>query len=92
LHGGFDPPVRVDVTWDPLLISHGLAATRPWDGWSDMVLAVAENGPGWAVERAEIRPAKEALRNRLYGPGERELRDRTLQAISDHFARWRRPR
>jgi hypothetical protein len=82
-------PVRVDVTWDPALAEHGLAITRPWDGSSDMLVAVTANGPGWAVERERLRTTKEALRRRLYGSGERPLRDRTLRAISDHFARWR---
>jgi hypothetical protein len=82
-------PVHVDVTWDPALAEHGPPITRPWDGSSDMRLALAANGPGWAVERSHLRIAKEALRARLYGPGERELRDRTLRAISSHFAMWR---
>jgi hypothetical protein len=85
-------PIRVDVTWDPVLAGYGLPITRPWDGSSDMRLALAAGGAGWAVERAQLRAAKEALRSRLYGPGERELRDRTLRAISHHFARWRASR
>jgi hypothetical protein len=54
-----------------------------------MHLALTADGPGWAVERTQLRAAKETLRARIYGGGERELRDRTLRAISDHFARWR---
>ena len=43
-----------------------------------MALAVGDVGPGWAVNRGEIRRWKEALRTRIYGPGERELRDSVL--------------
>ncbi len=78
-------PIRVDVTWDPPLIARGLPGTLGWDGESDMMLAVGETGPGWAVPQAGLREAKEALRSRLYGPGERELRDRTLAALAKHF-------
>lgn len=82
-------PLRVDVTWDPPLITRGLPGTREWDGQSDMLLAVGEAGPGWSVPRAVLREAKEALRRRLYGPGERELRDRTLAALAKRFEEWR---
>jgi len=82
-------PLRVDVTWDPLLIERGLPGTLDWDGHSDMSLAVGEGGPCWSVPREGLREAKEALRARLYRPGERELRDRTLAAISRRFEEWR---
>ena len=82
-------PLRVDVTWDPLLIGRGLEGTRSWDGFGDMEMAITSDGPGWAADRTQLRAAKEALRKRIYVAGERELRDRTLRAISDHFARWR---
>jgi hypothetical protein len=82
-------PLRVDVTWDPPLVRRGLPGILDWDGESDMLLAVGESGPGWSVPRDGIREAKEALRRRLYGPGERELRDRTLAALARLFARWR---
>jgi hypothetical protein len=85
-------PLCLDVTWDPLLAAHGLESTRPWDGASDMRLALPAQAPGWAVERDALRAAKEALRGRLYSSGERPLRDRTLRAMSDHFARWRAAR
>lgn len=82
-------PLRVDVTWDPPLIAHGLPGTLDWNAESDMSLAVGETGPGWSVPREGIRDAKEALRSRLYGPGERELRDRTLAALAKRFEEWR---
>ena len=82
-------PLRVDVTWDPVLMTKGLNATRDWDALGDMYLAIEPDSPGWAVDRSHLRVAKEALRNRIYAPGERELRDRTLRAMSDHFTRWR---
>ncbi len=82
-------PVRVDVTWDPPLIARGLPGTLGWDGESDMMLAVGEKGPGWAVPQAGLREAKEALRRRLYGPGERDLRDHTLSALAKRFEEWR---
>jgi hypothetical protein len=82
-------PLRVDVTWDPLLIRHGLAGTLDWDGRTDMLLAVGEGGPCWSVPRDGLREAKEALRSRLYRPGERELRDRVLAAMAQRFAHWR---
>lgn len=82
-------PLRVDVTWDPPLVERGLPGTLGWDGASDMALAVGEAGPGWPVPRGGMREAKEALRERLYGPGERELRDRVLAAMSERFGKWR---
>jgi hypothetical protein len=83
-------PLLVDVTWDPALAAHGLASTRPWDGASDMRLAVDADGAGWAVDRSTLRACKESLRRRLYAEGERTVRDQVLAAISAHFARWRR--
>lgn len=82
-------PLRVDVTWDPLLINRGLNGTLDWEGKSDMLLAVGEGGPCWAVAREGIREAKEALRARLYRKGEREVRDRVLAAMASRFALWR---
>jgi hypothetical protein len=81
-------PVRVDVTWDPPLVARGLPG-GPWDGWSDTPLAVGDAGPGWAVPRDGLRAAKEGLRRRLYGPGERDVRDRVLAALSRRLAAWR---
>jgi hypothetical protein len=82
-------PVRVDVTFDPVLAAHGLSATLDWDGASDMALAVEAVTPGWSVARPGLRAAKEALRRRLYGAGEREVRDRVLKRLSETYARWR---
>lgn len=82
-------PLRVDVTWDPPLVEHGLPGTLDWDGTVDMLLAVGETGSGWSVPREGLREAKEALRRRLYGPGERELRDHTLAALAKRFEEWR---
>jgi hypothetical protein len=82
-------PLRVDVTWDPLLIKRGLPGTLDWEGKSDMLLAVGEGGPCWAVAREEIREAKELLRARLYRKGERDVRDRVLAAMAARFASWR---
>lgn len=82
-------PLRVDVTWDPPLVARGLPGTLAWDGETDMLLAGGETGPGWSVPREGQRAAKEALRSRLYGPGERELRDRTLTALAKRFEEWR---
>jgi hypothetical protein len=85
-------PLRLDVTWDPVLIRHGLPGTLDWDGRTDMLLAVGEGGPCWSVPRERLREAKEALRSRLYRPGERELRDRVLAAMAQRFAQWRTKR
>ena len=82
-------PLRVDVTWDPPLIERGLAGTLGWDGLTDMLVAVGERTPAWAVTRDTLREEKEALRARLYRPGEREIRDRVLQAMAKRFASWR---
>jgi hypothetical protein len=82
-------PLRVDVTWDPLLVRHGLPGTLDWDGRTDMLLAVGEGGPCWSVPRESLREAKEALRSRLYRPDERETRDRVLAAMAQRFAHWR---
>ena len=83
-------PLRLDVTWDRALAAHGLSSTRPWDGETDMRLAIDPEGAGWAVERATLRASKEALRRRLYADHERAVRDRVLAAMSAHFSRWRR--
>ena len=82
-------PLRVDVTWDPVLIQHGLPGTLDWDGRTDMLIAVGEGGPCWSVQREGLRQAKEALRSRLYRPGEREVRDRVLAALARRFEEWR---
>lgn len=82
-------PLRVDVTWDPALIARGLPGTLDWDGRTDMLLAVGEGGPCWSVPREGLREAKEALRSRLYRPGEREVRDRVLAAMAARFEVWR---
>jgi hypothetical protein len=82
-------PLRVDITWDPPLIARGIPGTVDWDGVTDMAVAIGESGPGWAVPRERLREAKEALRTRLYGPGERALRDQTLRQLAERFARWR---
>jgi hypothetical protein len=82
-------PLRVDVTWDPVLVWNGLPGTLDWNGQTDMLLAVGEGGPCWAVPRPGLREAKEALRRRLYGPGEREVRDRVLNLMVARFQEWR---
>jgi len=82
-------PLRVDVTVDPPLAARGIPATLDWDGASDMAVAVDAAAPGWSVPRADLRAAKEALRRRIYGPGERERRDAILQRLSDRYAAWR---
>lgn len=82
-------PVRVDITWDPPLVAHGLAATLSWEGASDMITAVDATGPGWSVPRRGLRDFKEALRARLYAPGERPQRDRVLAALAAQFSAWR---
>ena len=82
-------PLRVDITWDPPLIRAGLTGTLGWDGSSDMAVAVGNDQPGWSVPRAGIRAAKEALRARIYGPGERDRRDRTLAALAQLFVAYR---
>jgi hypothetical protein len=82
-------PLRVDVTWDPALAAHGLPATLDWKATADMNLAVGEGGPCWSVPREGLRAAKEALRSRLYRPGERELRDDVLKKLAARFAAWR---
>jgi len=82
-------PLRVDVTWDPPLAAHGLLATLDWKGTADMNIAVGEGGPSWSVPREGLRAAKEALRTRLYRPGERETRDTILAKLAERFTRWR---
>jgi hypothetical protein len=85
-------PLRVDVTWDPVLVRRGLPGTLDWDGRTDMLLAVGEGGPCWSVPRLGLREAKEALRSRIYGPGEREVRDHALAVMAQRFAEWRSER
>jgi hypothetical protein len=85
-------PMRVDVTWDPVLVRRGLPGTLDWDARTDMLLAVGEGGPCWSVPREGLREAKEALRSRLYRPGQREVRDRVLAALAQRFAEWRSER
>ena len=85
-------PLRVDVTVDPALATLGIPATLEWDGVSDMALAVETDAPGWAVARAELRPAKEALRRRLYLATDRARRDAILRRLSDRYAAWRAQR
>jgi hypothetical protein len=83
-------PLRVDVTWDPPLIERGgLPGTLDWDGRSDMLIAVGEGGPCWSIPREGLRQAKEALRSRIYGPGQRELRDRILVDLVLYFKQIR---
>ena len=82
-------PLRVDVTWDPPLVGRGLPGTLDWDGRTDMLLALGEGGPCWSVPRETLREAKEALRSRLYRPGQREVRDRVLAALARRFEEWR---
>ena len=43
----------------------------------------------WSVPREALRDAKEALRSRLYRPGQREVRDRVLAALGRRFEEWR---
>lgn len=83
-------PCRVDVTWDPPLVRAGLPGQVGWDGCSDMALAVGETTEWWAPDRARLREEKEAVRARIYGPGEREVRDAALGALSERFAALRR--
>ncbi len=83
-------PLRVDVTWDPPLIVHGLPGTVGWDGTGDMLIAVGEGASCWVAPRDALREAKEALRRRLYRAGEREVRDRVLTAMARRFEEWRR--
>lgn len=82
-------PLRVDVTWDPPLIVHGLPGDLDWDGASDMPYAIGQVREAYAVSRTRLRKMKEALRARLYGPGDRELRDAALGAMVRRFAGWR---
>ncbi len=78
-------PILLDVTWHPAAINAGLPGTVDWDGESDMVPAV-EPLTVYALGRENAREQKELLRRRLYTPGDRALRDRTLAEIA-HRAR-----
>lgn len=52
-------PLRVDVTWDPLLVRHGLPGTLDWDGRTDMLLAGERAGrAGQSSATACARPRK----------------------------------
>lgn len=82
-------PLIVDVTWDPPLVERGLPGTLDWDGATDMPFAVGDVSATYSVTRERLREMKEGLRSRLYGPDERELRDRTLAALARRFAEWR---
>jgi hypothetical protein len=85
-------PLRVDITWDPPLLDRGFGGPRDWDGASDTPLAIDPIGPGWSVPRDQLRAAKEGLRGRLYGAGDRARRDAALAALSTVFAAWRAER
>ena len=54
-----------------------------------MVTAIEATGPGWSVPRRGLRDAKEALRARLYKPGERAQRDQILAALAAQFTAWK---
>jgi len=84
-------PVRIDVTWDPPLVRRGFSGSLAWDGETDMALGVDTIDAGWAVPREALRAAKEALRARLYRPGERAVRDAMLSAISRKLIQLRVP-
>lgn len=88
VHTPWSGPVRVDITWDPPLVEHGLPGEK-WLGTNDTPIAVAADGPGWSVPRENLRPMKEALRSRLYAAGERPIRDKALAAMNGRFAEWR---
>lgn len=83
--------VALDVTWDPPLIDAGVAATRDWDGTSDMTIAVQPIRCAWPAPRSldERRSAKEQIRRRVHGPGGRTRRERGLAALSAQFEMWR---
>lgn len=83
-------PCLVDVTWDPALLDAGLPGTPVWDGASDMEVAVGSPAAWWAPDPGRLREEKEALRARLYGPSDREVRDRVLAAMASRFEEWRR--
>ena len=82
-------PLRLDVTYDDVLLDHGLPGTRTWDGRSDMQLATGDGSSSWAVSVEGLRQNKEQLRDRLYNTGERERRDRTLERLNDRYQQWR---
>lgn len=78
-------PLLVDVTWPPSAIGAGLPGTIEWDGASDMTPAVSPDRM-YAVGREHLRQQKELLRERLYSPADRQLRDRTLREIARRAA------
>jgi hypothetical protein len=54
-----------------------------------MLPAIEPSKGPWAVATEGIREAKERLRSEIYTPSDRELRFRTLVALSDRFDQWR---
>lgn len=83
-------PLIVDITWDPPLLERGLPGMSDWSASEDMPFAIELAGRAWAVPRDHLRPAKEAIRRRLYAPEQRLCRDRALHRLSDLFEEWRR--
>lgn len=83
-------PLIVDITWDAPLLSRGLPGALGWTGAEDMPFAVEPAGRAWSVPRGQLRPAKEAIRRRLYDPEQRLARDRALRLLSETFEDWRR--
>lgn len=76
-------PLTVDITWHPTAVRAGLPGLgKDWDGCSDVEVAVAVTGCGYAVAESGFREAKEALRARLYSREERQRRDRILKEIA----------
>ena len=76
-------PLVVDVTWHPAAVAAGLPGLDPdWNGHTDTVTAVPAVGVGYAVPRADLRRAKELLRNRLYRGDQRARRDGLLAEIA----------
>jgi hypothetical protein len=55
-----------------------------------MALALGDGGPSWAVPQDGLREAKEEVRQWLYGPSERKIRDEILARLARRFERWRR--
>jgi hypothetical protein len=82
-------PLLVDITWDPVVLSHGFRGTFPWEGVTDMLPAIEPSKGPWVVATEGICEAKERLRSEIYTPSDRELRIRTLVALSDRFEQWR---
>jgi hypothetical protein len=77
-------PLTVDVTWHPAAVAAGLPGLPvEWDGCSDTPVAVEPLGPGYALPPSRLRPAKEALRARLYDGDARSRRDTLLAEIAE---------